>query len=134
MAVSSVIGEVNGLLLKCFSADVTDVTEVFLVIGSGFAFLSETWKGVEHESANYVAEHGFKECDVDDIVDEANYLKLLHSLADCSRNVKLTYAIEHAITHRGWIVFWGVDIFHVVAESYGAENNSKDHSHYADED
>jgi len=99
VAVSGVVGEVGSLLLECLPADVANVAEVLLVVGSGLALFSETGKGVEHKSAHDVAEHGVEEGDVDDIVDEADYLELLHCLADSPRNVELAYAVQHSVAH-----------------------------------
>jgi len=132
--VASMMSEVNRLLLKCLSADITDVAVVFFIIGPWFAFFSETREGVKHESTHDVAEHRVEECDVDDIVDEADYFKLLHGLADRSWNVELTHTIQHSIAHRSWVIFWRVNVFHVITKGHCAEDYSKHYSHYADED
>jgi hypothetical protein len=123
--------KVLSLLLKALTTDVADVTFVFLVLLQIISSFSEGAEGVNHESTNNISEEHLKESEVDDIVDESHDFKLLHSLANNSRDIELYHAAHDVVAHILDLVGCGVEVLHVVAEGDGAEDKAEEHSHNA---
>ena len=122
------------LFLESGPLHVTDVAEVFFILLQCSVFLSQTSKGVQHNTRNNVGEHSPEENAVDGIIGETGDFKGLHSLSNGSRNIQLQNTVEHGLA----AVLLGLvateDVFHVVAEGDGAEDEGEEHSHEADID
>jgi len=59
------------LFLKGLPGYFTNIAFVLLIVRPGILLLSQTAEGVQHQTANYAAEHYLKEDEVDHIVTES---------------------------------------------------------------
>lgn len=122
------------LLLKSGPLHVADVAEVFFVLLQGPIFLPQASEGVQHYTRDDIGEHSPEEDAVYCVVGKAGDFESLHGLADGPRYIELEDAVEHGLATILLGLVATEDVFHVVTESDGAEDEGEEHSHETDVD
>jgi len=122
--------EILSLLLDGLSAHVADVTIVLLIIFKLVSSLSQTGESIKHEPTYDITKKHIKESNINNVIQKTHNLERLHRLSNCTWHIELSHTVHYTITHILDSIITGIYIFHVVTESYCAENNCEENTHY----
>lgn len=89
--------EILASLLDGLSIDIANIAVILLILLELVGQISETCKGIEHDTRNDVAEEDSEEDTIDCVENESYDLEGVHGLGNSAWNEELEDAVHHAL-------------------------------------
>lgn len=85
------------LFLEGLSSHIANIAIIFLIVLKLVGLISQTTKGVQHDTRDDIGKHGSKENTINRIISKSDHLKRLHGLANGSRNIESQDTLHHCL-------------------------------------